>query len=55
MWGTALDHVLEVEVVTANGSIVRANETRHEDLFFVSHIPIVFLSLLMLTYSDFNL
>lgn len=38
MWGTALDHVLEMEVVTANGSIVRASETAHEDLFFVSSL-----------------
>lgn len=36
MWGTALDHVLEVEIVTADGSIVRASEATHEDLFFVS-------------------
>lgn len=36
MWGAALDHVVEVEVVTANGSIVRANEEQSSDLFFVS-------------------
>lgn len=34
MWGAALDHVVEVEVVTANGSIVRANEDVNSDLFF---------------------
>ncbi|KAH7322467.1 hypothetical protein B0I35DRAFT_509816 [Stachybotrys elegans] len=34
MWGAALDHIVEVEVVTANGTIVRANEKKHEDLFF---------------------
>lgn len=34
MWGAALDHIVEVEVVTANGSIVRANEEQHSDLFF---------------------
>lgn len=36
MWGTALDHVVEVEVVTANGTIVRASEAQNSDLFFVS-------------------
>lgn len=34
MWGSALDHVLEVEVVLANSSIVRASETENEDIFF---------------------
>jgi len=34
MWGSALDHVEEVEVVTANGEIVRANYTENADLFF---------------------
>ncbi|PTB66167.1 Glucooligosaccharide oxidase [Trichoderma citrinoviride] len=34
MWGAALDHVLEVEVVTANGTVVRANEEQHQDLFW---------------------
>lgn len=34
MWGAALDHIVEVEVVTANGSIVRANEEQNSDLFF---------------------
>ncbi|KAI1760664.1 putative glucooligosaccharide oxidase [Hypoxylon sp. FL1150] len=34
MWGSCLDHVLEVEVVTANGSIERASETENSDLFF---------------------
>lgn len=36
MWGSALDHIVEVEVVTANGTIVRANEQENSDLFFVS-------------------
>lgn len=36
MWGSCLDHVLEVEVVTADGSIIRANETENPDMFFVS-------------------
>lgn len=35
MWGTCLDHVLEVEVVTADGSIKRASPTQNSDLFFV--------------------
>ncbi|KAK2767565.1 hypothetical protein FQN54_003723 [Arachnomyces sp. PD_36] len=34
MWGSALDHVLEAEVVLANSSIVRASETENPDLFF---------------------
>ncbi|KAL7791547.1 hypothetical protein V8C37DRAFT_416710 [Trichoderma ceciliae] len=34
MWGAALDHVVEVEVVTADGLILRANEDDHADLFW---------------------
>lgn len=34
MWGAALDHVVEVEVVTADGSIVRASDQQNSDLFF---------------------
>ncbi|KAH7162180.1 FAD binding domain-containing protein [Dactylonectria estremocensis] len=34
MWGSALDHVVEVEVVTADGTIQRASETENEDLFW---------------------
>ncbi|EPE05477.1 fad binding domain-containing protein [Ophiostoma piceae UAMH 11346] len=34
MWGAATDHIVEVEVVTANGTIVRANESQNSDLFF---------------------
>ncbi|KAB8227310.1 FAD-dependent oxidoreductase [Aspergillus alliaceus] len=33
-WGMELDHVLEAEVVVANGSIVRASSTRNPDLLF---------------------
>ncbi|KAJ5108088.1 hypothetical protein N7456_004763 [Penicillium angulare] len=33
-WGTALDHIEEVEVVLANSSIVRASQTQNQDLFF---------------------
>lgn len=35
MWGSALDHIVELEVVTANGTIVRANEQENSDLFYV--------------------
>ena len=35
MWGSALDHVLEVEVVTSNGTILRANDTQNSNLFWV--------------------
>ncbi|KAJ2897591.1 FAD binding domain-containing protein [Zalerion maritima] len=34
MWGTCMDHVLEVEVVTADGTVVRASEDENSDLFF---------------------
>ncbi|KAL2756526.1 hypothetical protein ACRALDRAFT_1062279 [Sodiomyces alcalophilus JCM 7366] len=34
MWGSSLDHVIEVEVVTADGEILRASETQNPDLFF---------------------
>lgn len=34
MWGTALDHVIEVEVVTADGTIQRASESENSDLFW---------------------
>ncbi|KAF6835989.1 berberine bridge enzyme [Colletotrichum musicola] len=34
LWGTTLDHVQEVEVVTANGTLVRASEHTNSDLFF---------------------
>lgn len=33
-FGTALDHVLEVEVVLANSSIVRASEHENQDIFW---------------------
>lgn len=36
MWGTTLDHVVEVEVVTANATVVRASSKENSDLFFVS-------------------
>ncbi|KAK7443398.1 hypothetical protein CaCOL14_012134 [Colletotrichum acutatum] len=34
MWGSCLDHVVEVEVVTADGKIQRASESQNSDLFF---------------------
>lgn len=34
MWGSALDHIEEVEVVTADGEIRRASYTENPDLFF---------------------
>jgi hypothetical protein len=34
MWGSALDHVEEVEVVLANSTVVRASEKENQDLFF---------------------
>lgn len=34
MWGTALDHVLEVEVVTADGQIRKASQNENSDLFW---------------------
>lgn len=33
-WGSALDHVQEVEVVLANGTITRASDKTNSDLFF---------------------
>lgn len=35
LWGTTLDNVEEMEVVTANGTIVRASTKENPDLFFV--------------------
>jgi FAD/FMN-containing dehydrogenase len=36
MWGLTLDHVLEMEVVLADGTITRASKSQNSDLFFVS-------------------
>lgn len=36
MWGTCLDHVVGVEVVTAEGDIVNASEDENAELFWVS-------------------
>jgi FAD/FMN-containing dehydrogenase len=35
LYGLTLDHVVEMEVVIADGSIVRANATEHPDLYWV--------------------
>ncbi|KAJ6474700.1 hypothetical protein C8R47DRAFT_986679 [Mycena vitilis] len=35
-WGSALDHVLEVEIVLANGTIARANATQNPDILFAA-------------------
>jgi FAD binding domain len=35
MYGLTIDHVVEMEVVLADGSIVRANATENADLFWV--------------------
>lgn len=35
MWGSCLDHVIEVEVVTADGMTRRANQKENADLFWV--------------------
>ncbi|PLW50268.1 hypothetical protein PCASD_01709 [Puccinia coronata f. sp. avenae] len=34
MWGLFSDHIVELEVVTANGTIVQASEKTNPDLFF---------------------
>jgi FAD/FMN-containing dehydrogenase len=34
MWGSALDHVQEVEVVLANSTVVRASEAENPDILF---------------------
>jgi len=36
MWGSCLDHVLEVEIVTADGKIQRASPTQNQDLFWAA-------------------
>ncbi|KIW04205.1 uncharacterized protein PV09_04513 [Verruconis gallopava] len=34
LWGAALDHVEEVEMVVANGDVIRANENENSDIFW---------------------
>ncbi len=52
MWGSCLDHVVEVEVVTADGAIQRANSTHNQDLFFVCLISSLSLSLPVFSTAD---
>ncbi|KAF7357043.1 hypothetical protein MVEN_01041100 [Mycena venus] len=33
-WGAALDHILEVEIVLANGTVTRASATQNPDILF---------------------
>ncbi|MEE6450695.1 FAD-binding oxidoreductase [Gottfriedia acidiceleris] len=35
-WGLTQDHLLELEMVDANGSVIRANANEHSDLFWAS-------------------
>ncbi|KAJ7460832.1 hypothetical protein FB451DRAFT_1044988 [Mycena latifolia] len=35
-WGAALDHILEVEIVLANGTITRASATQNPDVLFAA-------------------
>ena len=35
-WGLAIDHLVEVEMVDANGNVIRANGDQHADLFWAS-------------------
>ena len=51
-WGTTVDHVHEVEVVLADGTITRANENQNPDLFFVCD-HCVWSFRLSLSYSSF--
>jgi FAD/FMN-containing dehydrogenase len=37
MYGLTLDHVVEVEVVISNGTIINASQSENADLFWVSH------------------
>lgn len=36
-WGLTLDHILELEVVLANGTIVRATPKKNSDIFWVRY------------------
>lgn len=51
-WGTSLDHVREVEVVLANGTITRASDSFQPDLYFVCR---VFLCLPCNCFADLYL
>jgi FAD/FMN-containing dehydrogenase len=43
-FGLTLDHVLEMEVVLADGTVTRASESQNPDLYFVS-VDLIFLTL----------
>ncbi|KAL0566878.1 hypothetical protein V5O48_015121 [Marasmius crinis-equi] len=34
LWGSALDHIVEAEVVLANGTVVRTNESNHPEVLW---------------------
>ena len=51
MWGATLDHVVEVEVVTADGEIVKASENENMDLFWVSALSQFMLPLCLGGYK----
>ncbi|KAG7094705.1 hypothetical protein E1B28_005524 [Marasmius oreades] len=34
LWGSALDHIIEAEVVLANGTVVRTNQDTHPEVLF---------------------
>lgn len=38
MWASSLDHVVEVEVVTADGSVRRASREENADLFWAGNL-----------------
>ena len=54
-WGTTLDHICEVEVVLANGTITRANEKQNPDLYFVCHVITSLVFVLYLYQFFFSL
>lgn len=39
LWGLALDRIIGVTAVLANGSIVTASATQHPELFYVCLLP----------------
>lgn len=48
-WGLAIDSLVGMDVVLANGSFVHATAKSYPDVFFVSHLPLVFFSIPRLT------
>ena len=41
IWGLAMDQIVGLDVVLANGTAVHASETEHPDLYYVSHLDLV--------------